>query len=98
MAGNPGVTTNCQGVTLWATNPSGANLIHADPTLANLGFANPTDANLQWSTLKGANWAETTRNNTTCPDGTVWTGNGGTSTRPMCSPRPVSFPPSASPP
>jgi uncharacterized protein YjbI with pentapeptide repeats len=64
---------NLSGATLIGTNLSGADL-----SGANLLGANLTDANLSGALTKGANFNGVVWGNTTCPDGTNSTADGGT--------------------
>jgi Bacterial Ig-like domain (group 3)/Pentapeptide repeats (8 copies)/Domain of unknown function DUF11 len=77
------VGTDFTGAILWGANLSGAdltgaNLTGANLTGANLLNANLTDANLTGAVTAGANFNGVIWSNTTCPDGTNSTTDGGT--------------------
>jgi hypothetical protein len=69
---------NLNGANLNSANLTGANLTGANLTGANLNSANLTGANLQSALDKGANFNKVVWSQTTCPDGTNSTADGGT--------------------
>ena len=67
------LNADLEGANLTNANLTGANLNRANLTGANLTGADLTGANLHDATLTGATWS-----NTTCPDGTNSSSDGGT--------------------
>ncbi len=67
-----------KGANLKGANLTGANLAGANLTGANLVGADLTGADLTGAILKGANLKDVIWSNTTCPDGTNSTADGGT--------------------
>ena len=67
-----------QGTNLQGADLTGANLQNATLQGTNLQGANLTNANLHGATLQGANTNKVTWSNTTCPDGSNSSSDGGT--------------------